>query len=211
MGVFNFSIQHSSPVIMNNNRENAVNGVNTNAQTVLISDKKSYMNGVNTNAQTVLISDKKSYMNGVNTNAQTVSTNPILKFQAGSVPVPVGDAHAVPVAVDALPAAVRAKALERLSFVRLVQSTIRERCCKAPDAVQFVAVNHAGKFPILRESGKEGKSALIYNNFRNWRNRIRGITDPDTALRSLCDDYRRGVGDHRGGGETARGLFFVRL
>ena len=87
MGVFNFSIQHSSPVIMNNNRENAVNGVNTNAQTVLISDKK-------------------SYMNGVNTNAQTVSTNPILKFQAGSVPVPVGDAHAVPVAVDALPAAV---------------------------------------------------------------------------------------------------------
>ena len=112
MGVFNFSIQHSSPVIMNNNRENAVNGVNT--------------------------------------NAQTVSTNPILKFQAGSVPVPVGDAHAVPVAVDALPAAVRAKALERLSFVRLVQSTIRERCCKAPDAVQFVAVNHAGKFPILR-------------------------------------------------------------
>ena len=115
-----------------------------------------------------------------------------MKFQAGSVPVPVGDAHAVPVAVDALPAAVRAKALERLSFVRLVQSTIQERCCTAPDAVQFVAINHNAQFPILRESGKEGKSALIYNNFRNWRNRIRGITDPDTALRSLCDDYRRG-------------------
>ena len=174
MGVFNFSTRNSPPVIINNNRE-------------------SRHNGVNTNEQTVLISDSKPCMNGVNTNEQTVYTYPVLtNFQAGSVPVPVGDAHAVPVAVDALPAAVRAKALERLSFVRLVQSTIRERCTTAPDAVQFVAVNHAGKFPILRESGKEGKSALIYNNFRNWRNRIRGITDPDTALRALCDEYRRG-------------------
>ena len=189
MGVFNFSTKNYSPVIINNNRENGHNVVYNNAQTVFTSSNQ-------------------SANNVVYNNAQTVFTYPVLtNFQAGSVPVPVGDAHAVPVAVDALPAAVRAKALERLSFVRLVQSTIRERSFTAPDAVQFVAINHAGKFPILRESGKEGKSALIYNNFRNWRNRIRGITDPDTALRALCDEYRRGEQLRKGSAKFWEYLF----
>lgn len=97
-----------------------------------------------------------------------------------------------------LPAAVRAKAQERLTFVRRVAAVIERRACNAPDAVDYVALHHAGEFPVLSRSGKGGASALIYNNYRNWRKRIAGLTDIDAILRALCDDYARGYKIRKG-------------
>ena len=99
---------------------------------------------------------------------------------------------------EMLPAAVRAKALERLGFVRLVQSVIKTQQRTHPDAVAYVAVNHAAQFPLLVKSGKGGGSALIYNNYRNWSKRLIGVTNPDAALDALCDGYQRGMRDRKG-------------
>ena len=116
--------------------------------------------------------------------------------------LPASVAHTnLPVAAtgaEMLPAAVRAKALERLSFIRLVQSVIKTQQRTHPDAVAYVAVNHAAQFPLLVKSGKGGGSALIYNNYRNWSKRLIGVTNPDAALDALCDGYQRGMRDRKG-------------
>ena len=105
-----------------------------------------------------------------------------------------------PIAVAELPAASRAKAAERLRFVRLVQSVKRQQRLSDPDAVALVAVTRCEDFPILVRAGKNGSSALIYNNYRNWGRAIRECANDADALELLADNYSRGrqplKGDH---------------
>ena len=109
-------------------------------------------------------------------------------------PAPVGTicAEGQAPAVHKLPAAARAKALERLRFVRAVQTAKRDRRLSERDAAQTVAAERAAEFPILCRSGKGGRSALIYNNFRNWSRAIAETADDETALDLLSDAYARG-------------------
>lgn len=100
------------------------------------------------------------------------------------------------VAVDELPADVRAKAAERYRFVELVRRTQADRRMRWPDAVMYVAVNHAGEFPILRTGGKGGASQLTYPNYRNWARLASG--DAEASIARLADGYRRGAQPARG-------------
>ena len=100
--------------------------------------------------------------------------------------------------LDELPAEVRAAALERLTFVRLVDARKKASRCTDREAAEYVAVNHVHEFPILRENGKNHASALNYSNYRVYKARIKGYSDQETILRQLCDNYRRGRRDRRG-------------
>ena len=97
-------------------------------------------------------------------------------------------------AVDAavLPAEARAKAWERLRFVRAVQEVKKSHRLSEKEAAEFVAATRTEEFPLLRSAGKGGKSALIYNNFRNWKRDITEAVDDESALDLLCDGYARG-------------------
>ena len=97
-----------------------------------------------------------------------------------------------PISVAELPAASRAKAAERLRFVRLVQLVKREQRLSDPEAVELVAMTRSEDFPILVKSGKNGSSALIYNNYRNWGRAIRECASDVDALELLADNYNRG-------------------
>ena len=105
-----------------------------------------------------------------------------------------------PIAVAELPASSRAKAAERLRFVRLVQIIKREQRLTDPEAVEVVAMTRCEDFPILVRAGKNGSSALIYNNYRNWGRLIRECANDADALELLADNYSRGrqplKGDH---------------
>ena len=103
-----------------------------------------------------------------------------------------------PVAVAELPVDARGKAAERLRFVRLVEITKATRRLSDADACEFVAVNHAQEFPILRSSGHGGASQLTYNNLRNWRPAVRQGGGDDEILRRLADGYTRGIQKARG-------------
>ncbi len=103
-----------------------------------------------------------------------------------------------PVAVAELPVDARGKAAERLRFVRLVEITKATRRLSDADACEFVAVNHALEFPILRSSGHGGASQLTYNNLRNWRPAVRQGGGDDEILRRLADGYTRGIQKARG-------------
>lgn len=110
--------------------------------------------------------------------------------------------------LDELPAQVRAAALERLAFVRLVDARKKAARCTDREAVEYVAINHVIEFPILREGGKNHASALNYSNYRVYKSRIKGYTDQETILRQLCDNYRRGMQERRGD-ERFWQLFFA--
>lgn len=99
----------------------------------------------------------------------------------------------LPGKVDELPAEVRATAMERLKFVRLVRARKSVSRCTDREAAEYVAINHAQEFPVLRTAGHNGATALHYNNFRNWARKVQGLTDEETILRSLCDNYSRGA------------------
>ena len=94
-------------------------------------------------------------------------------------------------AVDAavLPAEARAKAWERLRFVRAVLEVKKSHRLNEKEAAEFVAATRAEEFPILRIAGQGGKSALIYNNFRNWKRDIAEAVDDESAVAFLCDQY----------------------
>ena len=96
-----------------------------------------------------------------------------------------------------LPAEVRAKAAERLAYVKLVDLTAQRRQCSARDAALYVATNHVHEFQILCRDGQKGASALHYNNYRNWRARCNNYGS-DQALAALADNYRRGLQERRG-------------
>ena len=91
-----------------------------------------------------------------------------------------------------LPADARAKAWERLRFVRAVLEVKKSHRFNEKEAAEFVAATRAEEFPLLRSAGKGGNSALIYNNFRNWKRDIAEAIDDETALDLLCDGYTRG-------------------
>lgn len=128
----------------------------------------------------------------------------VKKYEGAERPAPIArrqsqlPVKAEPKPVDALPAAVRAKAAERLAFVRLVELTQQRRQCGAAQASNFVAVNHAHEFPILRADGHNGQSALHYNNYRNWAQRIKTYKHSEQQLAALVDGYKRGLQPKRG-------------
>ena len=103
-----------------------------------------------------------------------------------------------PMLPQELPADVRALAMEKLAFVRLVQARMKQVRSTAPDACLYVAVNHVQEFPLLCKGGKKGSSALHYNNYRNWTRRLMANPDPEHALQALCDNYTRGVRERKG-------------
>ena len=73
---------------------------------------------------------------------------------------------------------------EKVLFVRMVEEFRIARNCDAQEAVSAVAALHMESFPLLATAGKNGKSALHYNNFRNWRNGCGdrpGLRDPVTG------------------------------
>ena len=112
--------------------------------------------------------------------------------------VTVPAAANLPASVDELPAEVRAVAMERLTFVRLVRA--RKSACRCTDreAAEYVALNHVHEFPALCSAGHGGATALHYNNYRNWNRRIQGQANEEMILRSLCDNYVRGMQERRG-------------
>jgi len=73
---------------------------------------------------------------------------------------------------------------EKVEFVRLVEET--KAVCHLSDqmAVLKVAAEKRDIFPLLSCAGKNGASALHYNNLRNWRDGRRkhpGLRDPVTG------------------------------
>lgn len=117
---------------------------------------------------------------------------------AAQLPAKPARSVPAPVAVAELPADARGKAAERLRFVRLVEIVKASRRLSDADACEFVAVNHALEFPILRRSGHGGASQLTYNNLRNWRPAVRQGGGDDEILRRLADGYTRGIQKARG-------------
>lgn len=74
---------------------------------------------------------------------------------------------------------------EKVLFVRLVEEH-KAACpgCSDREAAAAVAREHGRDFPRLAVAGKHGRSALHYNNLRNWRdgNRTRpGLRNPVTG------------------------------
>ena len=129
---------------------------------------------------------KKSAKPVVPTTAKAMVGRP-----AGEIGKPVAVNSNGRKAVDAavLPAEARAKAWERLRFVRAVQEVKKSHRLNEKEAAEFVAATRAEEFPILRIAGQGGKSALIYNNFRNWKRDIAEAVDDETAVAFLCDQY----------------------
>ena len=106
-----------------------------------------------------------------------------------------------------LPAQYRAKAMERLNYVELVKSTKKRLNMTTPDAAMYVALNYTNEFPILLKAGKNGTSALIYNNYRNWDKAIRNCQNREEALSILADNYKMGVQKRAGDPEFWK-IFF---
>lgn len=101
---------------------------------------------------------------------------------------------------------------EKVLFVRLVEECKDGSAARISDqnAVLAVIREHAQSFPLLTVAGKNGKSALHYNNLRNWRdgnpkrpglrNPVTGKVDysrSDLLLKNYGCDERRRYGDDR--------------
>ena len=129
---------------------------------------------------------KKSVKPVATTTAKVMVGRP-----AGEIGKPVAVNSNGRKAVDAavLPAEARAKAWERLRFVRAVLEVKKSHRLNEKEAAEFVAATRAEEFPILRIAGQGGKSALIYNNFRNWKRDIAEAVDDESAVAFLCDQY----------------------
>ena len=110
-------------------------------------------------------------------------------------------AHNTPVTektFEGLPAKTRTLAMEKLTFLRLVQTRKQSSPCTDKEACDYVAMNYCHQFPLLRSGGKKGESALNYSNYRNFKSKIKGITDQDQILLALCDNYARGMRPRKG-------------
>lgn len=129
---------------------------------------------------------------GQNTGAAVVRTAPAQ---------PVRQVNA-----EAMPAAVRQKAQERLKFIEMVKGAKLARRITDAAAVELIAINHAMDFPMLLQSGKGGKSALTYANYRSW-SRL-AAANPKQPLAALCDSYSRGIKE-RSGDERFWNYFFA--
>lgn len=100
-----------------------------------------------------------------------------------------------PATIDAMPAETRAKALERLRFLELVDQYRRTSGRSADDCCMLVAINHVLEFPLLSAGGKGGKSQLTYANYRNFQRRLqvkKAGHDRESRMLALADDYLRG-------------------
>ncbi|MDD3119138.1 MAG: Mu transposase C-terminal domain-containing protein [Victivallales bacterium] len=109
---------------------------------------------------------------------------------------PADAAAASEIEVEKVPAAVRRKARERLRWVELVNQVRRDCRIGARAAADIAAARHAHEFVILLTAGKNSRSALTYNNFRNWSAAVK--VHPRNPLGALCDDYIRGEQPRRG-------------
>ena len=94
-----------------------------------------------------------------------------------------------------MPESVRRTAEERLLFLEKVEEIKREEpLLTDPLAVIQAGIRWASSFPILTTSGQKGASQLTYQNFRNWKRRIRGLP-AGKRLAALADQYKRGWSD----------------
>lgn len=64
----------------------------------------------------------------------------------------------------------RAMRDEKVAFIRAVWEFHSEHGCPESRAVEAVAARGEADFPLLSTAGKDGASALRYNNYRNWLN-----------------------------------------
>lgn len=99
---------------------------------------------------------------------------------------------------EAIPAEARALAIERAAFLRAVQQRKVLARCTDREAVEYVAMHRAIEFPLMRNGGKGGACALNYPNYRIYKSRIKGETNPEKILPLLCDNYARGIRERRG-------------
>lgn len=105
------------------------------------------------------------------------------------------------VPVEQLPHEARAKADERLKFVQLVREVRELDRLPLPQAAAEVERRYWDTFHYLCRAGKGGKSALTYNNYRNWAPAVQAGGSMTDIRQRLADGYRRGVrpatGDQR--------------
>jgi len=101
------------------------------------------------------------------------------------------------VPVEKLPAEARAKADERYRFIQLVKLVSKEEKLPLPKAVPVVAQRYSDSFNILTRAGKNGISALTYDNYRQWNTLIRNRQGKEIR-EVLADAYRRGIQEARG-------------
>jgi hypothetical protein len=114
------------------------------------------------------------------------------------------------VPAEKLPAKARAKADERHRFIQLVQAVSRDEQLPLPKAAQVVAQRYSDSFAILTTSGKNGVSALTYDNYRRWNSLLKGRKGKD-ARDVLADSYRRGIQEPRGDGRFWKYLYSAYL
>lgn len=97
--------------------------------------------------------------------------------------------------LQSLPEGVRKKAQERLNFVASVFDLNQRTRKPFADCCLIVSIQSAEYYPILLSAGKNGTSALTYNNFRHWCAQLgrdpKGNINLSNAS-ALCDNYARG-------------------
>lgn len=130
---------------------------------------------------------------------QTLPTTTTTALTPSATRLPARREKSIPECpVDQLPAAARGKARERLKFVQLVQETAHVERIPLQRACAIVAHRHADSFPLLQVAGKNGISALHYNNYRNWAPLVAKGGSAAEIMRRLADGYRRGIQPSRG-------------
>ena len=96
-----------------------------------------------------------------------------------------------------MPESVRRTAEERLLFLAKVDEIkMEEPKLTDPLAVIQAAIRWKECFSILQSSGQRGTSQLTYENYRNWKRRVRGLP-MEACLTALADQYKRGWTDPR--------------
>lgn len=159
--------------------------------------RKPIMTKTETVATTVKLNPEPTVATTVNavatTRPATVATT--VKQSVATVATTV-KAMTFPRSSADLPEDVRVKAGERLLFLQKVVLMKQENShLTDPQAVMETAIRWRHLFPTLTGSGQRGKSQLTYNNYRNWKERLKGITDPEKQLLALADNYKRGYQD----------------
>ncbi|MDD4817095.1 MAG: transposase [Victivallaceae bacterium] len=104
-------------------------------------------------------------------------------IRAGAVAVTVDEANAF--------GDNRRLAAERVRFVELVNTAIRQFRYPAREAVDYVACRHAVEFTLLPRAGRRGGSALTYPNYRQWSAKLKGVA-PEQRAAALLNRYAVG-------------------
>ena len=159
--------------------------------------RKPIMTKTETVATTVNLNPEPTVATTVNAVATTrPATVATTGKQSVATVATTGKAMTFPRSSADLPEDVRVKAGERLLFLQKVSEMKQMNSSLTdPQAVMETAIRWRHLFPTLTGSGQRGKSQLTYNNYRNWKERLKGITDPEKQLLALADNYKRGYQD----------------